>query len=99
MPPPDIPPSMTKPQNWSPYSSRAASISRSVNRLVAHGMISCSGPSKLRVVASPILRTSPASIDSTTSSKICIALPRAFHSASLRSRYRSVTISKIGPTF
>jgi len=54
---------------------------------------------KLAVVVRPIASTSPARRERTMSSRSAPARARAFHSASERSRYFSVTISRIGPTF
>ena len=62
-------------------------------------MIVWIGPQKFCVVARAIAWTSPrrkaASMDRITAMASC----RAAHSASERSRYFSVTISRIGPTF
>ena len=57
------------------------------------------GPKKLRVVAAEIRGTSPASTAEMISSSTSPASTRAFHSAADRSRYFSVTISRMGPTF
>src|SRR5262249_43614118 len=62
-------------------------------------MIVWSGPWKLRVVAAPMARTSPARSAARISSRMRRACWRPCHSASDRSRYFSVTISRIGPTF
>ena len=56
------------------------------------------GPSKLRSVASPMAATSPARRYPRISSRVRMACWRPCHSASERSRYFSVTISRIGPT-
>ena len=57
------------------------------------------GPTKLRDVAAPMRRMSPASTAAMISSSTPAASCRACHSAADRSRYFSVTISRIGPTF
>ena len=54
MPPPDMPPSIQKPQKSSPISARTRRISVSVYRLPAHGMMVWMGPSKLRWVQAPM---------------------------------------------
>ena len=56
------------------------------------------GPRKLRSVAAPIAAMSPARSRPAISSKMRMASCRPCHSASERSRYFSVTISRIGPT-
>ncbi len=60
MPPPDMPPSIQKPQKSSPNSARTRRMSVSVYRLPAHGMMVWMGPSKLRWVQPPMARMSPA---------------------------------------
>jgi len=99
MPPPDMPPSIQKPQNCGPNAARTRSMSRSVYRLLAHGMMVWIGPKKLRVVTAPMRWMSPACNAATTSSRTSHASCRPSHSASERSRYFSVTISRMGPTF
>src|ERR1035438_9746545 len=56
------------------------------------------GPSKLRWVAAPMAATSPARRRPRISSRVRMASWRPCHSASERSRYFSVTISRMGPT-
>ncbi len=68
-------------------------------RLVAQGIIVWIGSKKLRVVAAPIMGISPSCSACRMVSRIPRASCRARHSASDRSRYFSVTISRIGPTF
>ena len=98
IPPPAIPPNIQKPQNSSPNSARVRAMTRSVYAFVAQGMIVCNGPKKLRSVAAPNARISPARKADKMASSTPIAACRAFHSRSLRSRYFSVTISSTGPT-
>ena len=99
MPPPDIPPSIQKPQKASANSARTRPMRVSVKQLLAQGIIRWMGPKKLRVVSSPICCTCPACSDAMMSSRICLISRRDSHSAAQRSRYFSVTISRIGPTF
>ena len=99
MPPPDMPPSIQKPQKSAPNSARTDAMSDSVKALLAHGMMVWIGSRKLRVVRSPTPRTSPARSADTISSSNPMACCRPAHSAAQRSRYFSVTISRIGPTF
>ena len=99
IPPPDIPPSIQKPQKSSPKAARVRSITSSVYRLLTHGMMVCSGPKKLAVSAWPKPRMSPAARRPRISSSVAMARPRATHSSALRSRYFSVAISRMGPTF
>ena len=53
MPPPDMPPSMRKPQKSSPRASRLWAMMDSVKRLLTQGMICLRGPSQLSVVSLP----------------------------------------------
>src|ERR1044071_792400 len=59
MPPPDIPPSIQKPQKSAPNSARVAAISASVKALVAAGMMAWIGPAKFRVEHARALRPRP----------------------------------------
>ena len=70
IPPPDIPPSIQKPQKSGPNWSRAAAISDSVKAFVAAGMMVWIGPAKFRVVAPPSAWTSPRSRAPAISSKM-----------------------------
>ena len=99
MPPPDMPPSIQKPQKSFPNASVARAINCSVKWVDAHGMMAWIGPRKLRVVAAPNARMSPALSAPMTSSSTDRASCRPTHSAADRSRYFSVTISRMGPTF
>ena len=100
MPPPDMPPSIQKPQKSSPISARTRRISVSVYRLPAHGMMVWMGPSKLRCGAGadgrgcrPARKLLQHLVENADG---LAAAPR--HSVSERSRYFSVTISRMGPT-
>jgi len=99
MPPPDIPPSIQKPQKSAPNSDSHRAMSCSVKWFEAQGMMAWMGWRKFRVVAAPRARMSPFFSAEMTSSRSPRASCRAIHSAGERSRYFSVTISRIGPTF
>ena len=99
MPPPDMPPSIQKPQKSSPISARTRRISVSVYRLPAHGMMVWMGPSKLRCgVGADGADVAAAADAPAVSSRMRMASRAPAHSASERSRYFSVTISRMGPT-
>ena len=75
-------------------------MSVSVKALLAQGMMVWIGSLKLRVVSAPIARTSPArSAPTISSSNADGLLARRPIRRRERSRYFSVTISRIGPTF
>ena len=100
IPPPDIPPSIRKPQKSSPSAAFASRMIDSVNALLTQGMIPLSGPSQFRVVSAPSARTSAGSTAATISSKISQRLlPGLPLARGSRSRYFSVTMFRIGPTF
>ena len=80
MPPPDIPPSIQKPQKSSPISARTRRISVSVYRFPAHGIMVWMGPSKFRSVQAPMARTSPFCKCPITSSRMPMASLRPRHS-------------------
>ena len=100
MPPPDIPPSIRKPQKSSPSAAFASRMIDSVKALLTQGMIRLSGPSQFRVVSPPSARTSA---DSHGRDDLLedLAAPRAGPAIrrGSRSRYFSVTMFRIGPTF
>mmetsp|Transcript_19800 Transcript_19800/g.30898 ORF Transcript_19800/g.30898 Transcript_19800/m.30898 type:complete len:243 (-) Transcript_19800:816-1544(-) len=99
IPPPEAPPCMQKPQKFSPNLDATLSINVSVYLFVADGMTERIGPKKFSVVHLPISFTSLRRNASIISSRISIDRCLACHSASSRSRYFSVTISRTGPTF
>ena len=66
MPPPDMPPSIQKPQKSGPNAARVCSISVSVYRLLAHGMIAWIGPRKFRYLQGAPCHTTTATTSAAT---------------------------------
>ena len=99
MPPPDMPPSMRNPQKSRPSLSALRPMIVSVNSLVIQGMMALSGPFQFSVVRAAKAFTSPRLSAASMPSKMTPIALRASHSTCARSRYFSVTISRMGPTF